>query len=69
MSVYVAFATVALAIGAFFGHQLWMSQTGPTIEEMVKRELTLNEEFVQHSQHFIKKEVVKVLYCIYQKAL
>lgn len=60
MSVYVAFTAVALAVSAYFGHQLWLSQTGPTMAERVGREIKLNEEFVRHSEHFSRKEIVKV---------
>lgn len=58
--MYVAFTAVALAFSAYFGHQLWLSQTGPTMAERVGRELKLNEEYVKHSQHFSRKEIVKV---------
>lgn len=63
MSVYAAFAAVSLAVAAYFGHQLWRTQTdGPTMADLVERSLKNNDEYVNHTRHFSKKQVIKVMH-------
>ncbi|OWF47150.1 alkyl/aryl-sulfatase BDS1-like [Mizuhopecten yessoensis] len=54
------FVVLLSVLGAYIGHQVWLTFTRPSVEHMVVKQLVENEELVKHSDVFTKREIVKV---------